>query len=236
MDGQHITFRPPVSDGSYYFNYKGDHSIVLLGLVDAHYRFIYVNVGVNGRISDGGVFQASALSKAIATDQLNLPQPSVLPGRSVEVPYVIVADDAFPLLNNLMKPYPQRGLSVECKIHNYRLSRARRIVENAFGILANRFRVLLNPINLCAEKVEKITLACVTLHNFLATENHKLYINLNSSIVGNEMFEQLPKVGKQSGNMSATNARIIRDEFKNFFLSPQGRVPWQDTAVQNSNW
>lgn len=53
LDGRHIEFRAPISTGSFYYNYKGTKSIVLLGLVDAKYKFLYVNVGVNGHVSDG---------------------------------------------------------------------------------------------------------------------------------------------------------------------------------------
>ena len=152
LDGRHITFRAPISHGSYYYNYKGSNSIVLLGLVDAHYRFSYVNIGVNGRISDGGVFHNSKLSEALHNNTINLPEPELLPGMNETLPYVIVADDAFPLSQNLMKPYPERGLDHDRRIFNYRLSRARRIIENSFGILVNGFRVLLTPINLNVEK------------------------------------------------------------------------------------
>ena len=62
----------------------------------------------------------------------------------------------------MMKPYPHRGLSNEKRIFNYR---ARRVVENAFGILANRFKVL-SP-----EVVDKIVLAYCTLHNLLTSNN-----------------------------------------------------------------
>ena len=110
--------------------------------MDASYKFIYADVGCNGRISDGGVLRNSTLSKAISTNLLNIPGTCTLDDRKQK--YVIVADDVFPLMENPMKPYPIRGPSKAQRI--YYLIRARRIVENVFGILANRFRIFLPPI------------------------------------------------------------------------------------------
>ena len=141
MDGKHIVLKQPKNSGSYYFNYKGTFSLVLLAIVDANYKFLYVDVGCNGRISDGGVFRNSSFSTAMERNVLGIPPPRMV--GSTVLPYVIVGDDAFPLKENLMKPYPFRGLSKERRITNYRISRARRVSENAFGILANRFRVFL---------------------------------------------------------------------------------------------
>lgn len=81
--------------------------------------------------------------------------------------YVVVTDDAFAMRNNVMKPYPGHMLSVHQRVHNYRLSRARRIVEIAFDILAARFRIFRSPIHLDANKTERVTLSCCALHNFL---------------------------------------------------------------------
>ncbi|KAJ8874497.1 hypothetical protein PR048_025357 [Dryococelus australis] len=66
---------------------------------------------------------------------LNLSAAGPFPGGCVDMPYGIVADDAFPLSPNIMKPFSQRWLSHERRVFNYRLSWARRIVENIFGNL-----------------------------------------------------------------------------------------------------
>ena len=73
MDGKHIATKQPKNLGSYYFNYKGTCSVILLALADANYKFIYVDVGCNGRINDGGVYCNSSLSKAIENCLLGTP-------------------------------------------------------------------------------------------------------------------------------------------------------------------
>lgn len=138
LDGKHIAIRCPAGGGSYYFNYKKFHSIVMLALVDAQHRFTYVDVGSNGACSDSGIFLQTDLRACLENGTLGLPGPEPLPGGETPVPYFIIGDDAFPLKEWMMKPFPHRGLSCEERLFNYRLSCARRIVENAFGILANR--------------------------------------------------------------------------------------------------
>ena len=150
-----------------YYNYKQYFSIVLFALVDADYRFIYVDVGCNGRISDGGVFAYSYICKAIEEKSLNLPNWKLLPlpGRENPLPYVIVGDEAFPpktyLLN--VSAYPSRQPDLSRRIFNYRLWRARRVVENVFGILASRFTVFKSTIDMEPEKAQKIVPAFCAL-------------------------------------------------------------------------
>ena len=84
---------------------------------------------------------------------------------------VLVGDDAFPLTTTLMKPFPQSNLTMEKRVFNYRSSRSRRMSENAFGILANRWRVFRRPFALEPEKVKIITLSALILHNWLRSES-----------------------------------------------------------------
>lgn len=138
LDGKHIAIRCPPNGGSHYYNYKGFHSIVLMALVDADYKFLYVDVGATGCSSDGGIFSATALREALEHNTLRMPTPEPLPGGETPIPYYIIGDDAFPLKQWLMKPFPQRNMTRPQRIYNYRLSRARRVVENAFGIMSSR--------------------------------------------------------------------------------------------------
>ena len=134
-DGKHIAIKAPKHSGSMFFNYKGFLSIVFPELVDADYKFTFVDVESNGRISDGGVLRESCLQAALNNNSLGIPPATSLPERNTPVPYVIVADEAFPLKENLMKPFPAKSLDDASRVFNYRLSRARRVSENAFGIL-----------------------------------------------------------------------------------------------------
>ena len=156
----------------------------MLAIVDAWYRFIYVDVGTNGRASDATVWNNSSLRSCIENGTILLPEDSPLPGTNVSVPHVFIGDDAFPLKRYMMKPYPFRSQNRTQRIFSYRLSRARRTVENAFGILSNRFRVL-TPIHLHPAKVEKLLLACVVLHNMLVKENSSHYSPSSSVDVEN---------------------------------------------------
>lgn len=176
VDGKHVVMSAPSNSGSTFYNYNGTHSIVLMAISDAQYKFVYVDVDCNGRVSDGGVFNKCSFAQAMDHDNLNLPTATPLPGSEIPLPYVLVADAAFALRSNIMKPYPGRSLTAAQRIYNYRLSRARRVVENAFGILSTRFRIFRSPIQLDANRTKRLTLACCALHNFLIEKNPNNYV------------------------------------------------------------
>lgn len=175
LDGKHIRMRKPRGGGSWYYNYKGFHSIILLALADADYKFLWVDVGAEGRAGDAGVYNESELKQAITSNTIGFPDPGPLPRDTMRtpVPYVIVADDAFAISKNLIKPYrfTRRQTTWEEDVFNYRLSRARRIIENVFGILTHRFRCLLTTLQQEPVVVKDIVIASCTLHNFLCVRN-----------------------------------------------------------------
>ena len=180
-DGKHIRLKCPSNSGSQYYNYKGFYSLVLMAFVGPNYEFLFVDVGCQGSVSDGGVFRKTSLCNALESNTLNIPPQKSLPhndpfyDKTTPVDHFFVCDDAFPLGKDLMKPYPLKQLSEEQRIFNYRLSRARRVSENAFGILAVRFRVLYSMMLVDPEKATMIVLACCTLHNMLLSEAKYTY-------------------------------------------------------------
>lgn len=122
MDGKHFQIDPPLSSGSLYWNYKGYNSIVLLAVVDAQLRFIYVDIGTNGRISDLGLWNKCTLKAGIEQKKLNFPLPRKLPGSNNIFPYVFVGDEGFPLSTSVLIPFPgaQCRNRKDRRIFNYR--------------------------------------------------------------------------------------------------------------------
>lgn len=134
---------------------------------NANYQFTLLDIDDTGRNSDGGVFGNSDIGIAIDSNNLKIPDLKELPATEIKCPYVLVGDETFPLKTYLMKPYPREVLEIKERIFNYRLSRARRIIENSFGILAARCRIFRKPIIAKEEVVINITKAATALHKFL---------------------------------------------------------------------
>lgn len=198
--------------------------MVLLAIADAQYRLILFDFGTNGRISDGGVLQNSHFFRKLQNNLLNIPEESAL-GNERHLPYVFVADDAFPLRTDMIKPFRQSDLtSIEKKIFNYRLSRARRIVENVFGILASRFRIFHTAINLEIKNIDCVVKAACALHNFLISNVGQNYVCEETLNFGNLEPLEITRQGR------TLNAKIVRENFMNYFVN-EGQVPWQNNFV-----
>lgn len=210
IDGKHIRVKCPPSSGSMYYNYKNYFSIVLQAVVDAHYKFIIIDVGGYGKQSDGGTFRASELYKLMERQELNIPDDTTLPSTSIVMPFVFIADEAYPLLKHVLKPYSSKELDLEKEYFNRRLSRARKVVECAFGILNAKWRLLWKPIETSVNFVDEIVKCSCILHNTI--------IDLEGSEIANYNNEEnnRRRILGRSNNRSTTVAQIVRDTFKTF--------------------
>jgi len=242
LDGKHIAIRAPANSGTLYHNYKGFFSLVLLALVDADYKFLWVDIGGNGAMSDAQIYNASELKDCLEDGSIGFPDPDPMPYDDKKMPYFLLGDDAFGLRTYLMKPYSIRGMTKEQHITNYRISRGRRVVENAFGILAQRWQLLLTTMMQGPDTVRTIVEACVCLHNLMRLrypalqniqldmedDNHNLVPGLWR--VDANMHELDRVVGP---NRDTIAAKKQREYLRLYFNSPAGSVPWQDRMISD---
>lgn len=84
------------------------------------FRFTYIDVGAQGRVSDGGVYDACSLKAAMERNSLGVPSARKPDNSEHELPYVIVADEAFPLKTHLLKPYSRRQLNYERRVNYFK--------------------------------------------------------------------------------------------------------------------
>ena len=240
IDGKHVVMQAPKRSGSSFFNYKGTHSLVLMAVCDADYKFTFVDIGESGRSSDGGVFASSNIGVAMENQTLNLPVDNLIYGSRLKFPYNFVGDEAFPLKRYLMRPFPKEVLDETRRIFNYRLSRARRVIENT-GICASRFRVFRKPIIADVENVVAITKTVVALHNYLVAE--KNYSPPGFVDVDNEVERRrgewreyikndkgMVAIGRVGSN-NFTDAKVTRNSWTDYFSSEAGAVSWQHDVV-----
>ncbi|XP_071651414.1 uncharacterized protein [Temnothorax longispinosus] len=229
IDGKHVTLQTLANSGSTHFNYKGHHSINLLAISDAKYRFAMVDIGAEGRHSDGGVFKNSEMGKHFEEGTFKLPNTKPIEIDGPALSYVLLADEAFPLTTYMMRLYPRSGkLGLRKKVFNYRLSRARRVVECAFGILAARWRIYKRPIIASVSNARKIVQATVALHNFIISNEEKLlskstYVHMTPEdrTIISEGISSLPvTTGRQMNN-----GIEIRNAYSNFFIGT-GALPF----------
>ncbi|KAK3883109.1 hypothetical protein Pcinc_012537 [Petrolisthes cinctipes] len=73
LDGKRVLIGKPAKSGSIYYDYKSNFSVIMLALVDARYKFLYVDVGGAGRASDGATLSCKGslvkgLSSILDTD------------------------------------------------------------------------------------------------------------------------------------------------------------------------
>lgn len=128
-----------------------------------------------------------------------------------------------------MRPYPGRNLSAPKKNFNKKLSAARVYIENSFGILANRWRILHTTIHASPKNVDKVVLATIVLHNYLMLDKTSGYFDENLVdheengvfVPGTwrESSEYMSSFRISQANRSSTEVFAMRDELADFLIN-----------------
>ena len=197
------------------------------------------------------VLASSVMGEMFDNGKMNLPAPSkIYQSSDQDRPCFLLGDEMFPLKDWLMRPFPGAETTEEEKICNYRHSRECQCVENAFGILSQRWRIFLRPIKTSVKSVENYTLACLAIHNYLRLTANAKYISTgfvhsedsDKNIVpgdwrkdvqsGNSGLEEITSL---RGSCAKKSALVTRDVLKDYLNSEEGSVPWQVGYVRGTS-
>jgi hypothetical protein len=200
--------------GSLYFNRKGHFSVVLLARADADALFTTVHVGYFGKNSDGSMFRASTLEHG-GLEELHILCLASLPkDESGEIfPYYFVAFEAFPLKINVIN---------RRRMFNYRLTRARKIIECAFGILAAKFKIFEGPTCCKEETTISIVKAPVVLRSFIRIREGVFYEFGEGFTVNQSAFPAEHKEG--DGRQRLSRAHLLRNRLADYVLTAAGAI------------
>lgn len=136
-----------------------------------------------------------------------------------------MGDEEFGLSHNVMRPYSGKNLPIKKIAFNYRISRARRFIECAFGIMSNKWKIFHRPLNVSENFAENIIKACVLLHNFVRVRD-------SNSLRFEDMlsYEGFQDENEKTDNYSGKTPTSIRDKFADYFMG-EGQVPWQLDSI-----
>ena len=166
VDGCHLPIKCPtggLESAKEFHNFKNFYSVVLMAVVDSKKRFMWASSGFPGNSHDSIILQSTTFFQKMSNG--NYLPPYCAKDKEVNLCPCLLGDSAFPFLPWLLKPYSGAILSKEERYFNYRLSRARMVVEGAFGLLKGRWRVLLRKSECQIETVKSMSLASIVLHN-----------------------------------------------------------------------
>ena len=191
-----------------------------MACADADGFFTFISAGDYGRNSDGRVLQASGFFHALAQGKMNIPPPAILSNEEDKPPFPMyfVCDEAFPLQEHIMRPYPRRCLTNPRRIFNKKLSTARKSVECAFGILVSKFKAFEGPFSCSPDKVEDITKAACVLHNYIRHHDGVLSTPRADQELANA-YNLLPQLPRQIHGRTSTGAQLLRDRLCEHFFA-----------------
>ena len=138
-----------------------------------------------------------------------------------------------------METDTQKNLTAAKRLFHYRLSRARRTVENEFGIIVGRFRIFHTKTSFQPANATETVLCCCVLHNMLRTLSNNSYSAIGCGDVAEDngninegSWRSEPQsiyvqpIQSTQAKHSSHDAEEVRSHFKDYFET-RGQVPWQ---------
>lgn len=211
VDGKYVALKAPMISDAEHNQTKSNFNVVLLGVVDANFNFMYVDID-----SSDGALCYTKLNAMLENDELHIPEPEELEMFSaIKVPYMLLGDKGFPFRAHCISPFGDPVSAGSIKSHfNERHAIARSPVETAFGMLYSKFKILQRQIVLDPAVARKVVLATVYLHNFLRR---------NCSPEDNEEFDPARVGSMQSIKHTPLNPTAevmeMRSYLANYFAS-----------------
>ena len=220
-----------------------------MAVCDANYCLSLIDIGQYSSNNDSGVLAASKMGQLFKDNEMNLPSSSKISESDFDFTYFLLGDEIFLLKPWLMWQFPGKNATKEERVYNYRHSRARGRIENAFRILPAQWRIFQKKIRATVKHFESYTLACLALHNYLCQTKNAGYSpsaftdpedNSGNLIPGewrslnnrNNAFEDLSRT---HGSRVASEALEIRSELKRYMNSQEGSLPWQVDYIRRTS-
>lgn len=152
-----------------------------------------------------------------------VPPPTALPNCNIILPYYMIGDAGFPLRPHMMVPYSRlvRYTPMQ-RIFNYRLSRARRIVECAFGLMTKKWTVFNKALGFGVQNCEQIILAIICLHNYLIEAENPQEPQNRRYVLINDIEENPPADEVHQNRFN--QAENTRETLQNYFVNEGERI------------
>lgn len=168
VDATHVKIlAPPGRDmAADFHNRKGFFSILLQAIVDHEGMFLDIFAGMPGSVNDKRLIRNSGFYRRVQARTVLVTPSVVINDGFILHPYIL-GDAGYMLQPWCMVPYSGRSLSLGESAYNAAHTRGRIIVEQAFGLLKGKWRILSVGIQSEHEWAPQIVHACTILHNIL---------------------------------------------------------------------
>lgn len=189
---------------------KKRYSVLLSAVADSDSRFQTVNVSEVG--NDSGCYFEDIYEDCGS-------QP--LPGSNVDVPFVLIGNLRFPLMEHIMRPY-EKASAKRMKNFNERLKSTSVPIDMAFEVLIQKFKILTAANSSIKTAVQLTIKATCLLYNVMLDidgENDLDFIKIKSCDDELTHQNQMTKKKTPQDIRPTDRAEEIRSQFKHYFAT-----------------